>query len=160
MLCGAWLVLAENGDITFPLHPILVGLQIVLDQKEDLGNITKSHPNRALHMFYDEKAEFDLDISYMLPPITDRWWEQLGMYQLLIFLCCPAYYSTCNFFNENAENAYREHAAQNPPNEPCPPIQDLKKGESLKLIIPPHQQDKMVVGEEQPQEPEVSTVIA
>ena len=125
-----------------------------------MANITKSYSNRALHMFYNKKAKFDLDISHMLPPIADCWWLQLGMYQLLIFPCCPAYYSTCNFFNEKAEDTYREHAAQNPPDEPHPSIQDPKKGESLKLIIPLRRQDKMVVSEEQPQEPEVSTAIA
>jgi hypothetical protein len=150
--------LEGNGDVTFPLHPILVALQIVLDQNEDLGSITRSHPDLKVHSFYDETAKFPADISHMLPPIADRWWEQLGMYQLLIFSRCPAYY----FFNEKAKDARREHAAQNPPDAPRPHIQDPKKGETLKLIIPPRQarQDKMVVDEEQPQEPEVSTAIA
>ena len=60
------------------MHPTLVALSIVLDGNEDLGNITRSHPKRQAHSFYDERAVFPEYIANLLPPSTDRWWEPLG----------------------------------------------------------------------------------
>jgi hypothetical protein len=68
----------KNEGTIPPLHPILVALSIVLDGKEDLGNITRSHPKQNTHSYYDESAIFPEDLSDLLPPKTDRWWEPLG----------------------------------------------------------------------------------
>jgi hypothetical protein len=94
-------VLRRNGNQKFPLHPILGALTIALTRKKpddevDLGSITSSHPRLKDHKYYFANAEFPTDLSNMLPPIADRWWEHLGMHQLLIFPCYPTY----NFFNK------------------------------------------------------------
>jgi hypothetical protein len=70
----------NNGGVAPPLHPTLVALSIVLEYKEDLGNITRSHPKRQEHTFYDASAVFPEDISNLLPPSKDRWWEPLGKF--------------------------------------------------------------------------------
>jgi hypothetical protein len=51
---------------------------MVLDRNEDLGSINQFHPDRQVHKFYDASAEFPADISHLLPPSKDRWWEELG----------------------------------------------------------------------------------
>ena len=56
----------------------MVALTIVLNRDEDLGRISRSHSDREQHAFYNAKAEFPLDISDLLPPSADRWWERLG----------------------------------------------------------------------------------
>jgi hypothetical protein len=89
--------LKKNGDQIFPLHPILGALTIVIRKNEDFGNITASHPGLKNHKYYNPNAEFPADISNMLPPMADRWWESLGMRQLLKFQRCPAY---SFFFNK------------------------------------------------------------
>lgn len=61
-----------------PLHPILAALTIVMDGDEDLAQITRSHPKLNQHKYYDPRAEFDDDLSEMLPGPTGRWWERLG----------------------------------------------------------------------------------
>jgi hypothetical protein len=50
----------------------------VLERNEDLGRISRSHPDRHEHSFYDAEAKFPSDISDLLPPNADRWWEPLG----------------------------------------------------------------------------------
>lgn len=63
----------------------------MLDQDEDLGRISRSHPDQLRHQLYDANAEFPADISGLLPPIADRWWEQLGKPKLLRFPHRSAY---------------------------------------------------------------------
>ena len=60
------------------LHPTLVALSIVLELNEDLGRITRSHPGRERHAFYNADFKFPEDISNLLPRPADRWWEHLG----------------------------------------------------------------------------------
>jgi hypothetical protein len=69
----------------------LVALSIALERDEDLRRITRSHPDQREHEFYDANAEFPPDISNLLPPSADRWWEHLGKPQLLRFPHRPAY---------------------------------------------------------------------
>ncbi|KAN0121379.1 hypothetical protein V8E52_003275 [Russula decolorans] len=83
-------IFRENGGACPPLHPILIALSIVLDRDEDLGRITRFHPGRWEHEFYDDSAEFPADLSDLLPPSADCWWEPL------------------------VEAARREHAARTP----------------------------------------------
>lgn len=45
---------------------------------EDLSRISRSHPDRRLHGYYNKDASFPDDISDLLPPPADRWWERLG----------------------------------------------------------------------------------
>ena len=66
----------EGG--TYPLHPTLVALSIVLSSDGDLGTINQSHPGRHTHRFYNASAKFPTDILHLLPPSKDRWWEILG----------------------------------------------------------------------------------
>ena len=66
----------EGG--TCPLHPTLVALSIVLLRDGNLGTINQSHLDRHMHKFYNENAKFPADISHLLPPSEDRWWEVLG----------------------------------------------------------------------------------
>jgi hypothetical protein len=73
----------ENKGAWFPLHPTLVALSIVLDRDEDLSRINGSHPDRQQHEFYDASADFPPDISDLLPPSAERWWERLGKPQSL-----------------------------------------------------------------------------
>lgn len=68
----------ENEGARVVLPPTLAALYIVLDQKEDLGSIKRSHPDLKKHEFYDPAAEFPDDLSDLLPPRADRWWDDLG----------------------------------------------------------------------------------
>jgi hypothetical protein len=70
--------MSGDGGTRTPLHPILVALSIVLDRDEDLGRVTRSHPDREEHEFYEAGAFFPLHNSDSLPPSADRWWEHLG----------------------------------------------------------------------------------
>ena len=72
--------LRKNGGVRIPVHPTLVALSIVVELDEDLGNINRSHPERFRHSLYNASAEFPLDISDLLPPSADRWWEGLGKF--------------------------------------------------------------------------------
>jgi hypothetical protein len=70
----------KQGRELFPLHPTLIALQNVLAKEDqDLGSINRSHPRLVKHKFYDKDYQFPDDLSSMLPPMEDRWWEQLGM---------------------------------------------------------------------------------
>jgi hypothetical protein len=92
------------------MHPTLIALSIVLDKGEDLGRINRSHPDLEMHAFYDSNTVFPPDISDLLPPSADRWWERLGKLNVLIFSYCPL-----TIFLKKAEAARTEHAAHNPP---------------------------------------------
>ena len=50
----------------------------MLERDEDLGSITRQHPDQDLHTFYDANAKFPDDLSNLLPSSADRWWERLG----------------------------------------------------------------------------------
>jgi hypothetical protein len=67
----------EEGDPP-PLHPTLAALSMVIRRDEDLGSITRSYPDRVKHRDYDASVVFPFDISGLLPPSKDRWWEHLG----------------------------------------------------------------------------------
>jgi hypothetical protein len=79
-----------NGKVP-PMHPTLVALSIVISGKQDLSRISRDHPGRLHHKFYDASTDFSADISDLLPPSGDRWWEALGKPRLLRFPRCPAY---------------------------------------------------------------------
>jgi hypothetical protein len=68
---------ADNG--TPPaLHPTLAALYIILDVNGDLSEIGRKYPNLKQHKYYKRKSEFPDNISDLLPPHEDRWWEDLG----------------------------------------------------------------------------------
>jgi hypothetical protein len=73
------------------MHPTLIALSIVIVDNEDLSRISPNHPDRQHHSYYDPSADFSDDISDLLPPSEDRWWEVLGKPQLLRFSRCLAY---------------------------------------------------------------------
>jgi len=56
----------------------LAALAIVLSRNEDLGRITRSHPDLSDHGYYNETAVFPPDISDLLPASAAHWWERLG----------------------------------------------------------------------------------
>ena len=84
-------ILRANPRKVLPMHPILIALSIVMTGQEDLSHIARDHPGRLRHRFYDASVDFSADISDLLPPGEDRWWEALGKPRLLRFLRCPAY---------------------------------------------------------------------
>ena len=99
---------ANNGN-ALPMHPILVALSIVIADKEDLSRITRDHPGRLRHKFYDASANFSADISDLLPPSEDRWWEVLGKPGLLRSPCCPPYNLTMKSRIGSQDTRYRSH---------------------------------------------------
>jgi hypothetical protein len=101
---------------------------MVMRRDEDLGNITRSYSDRVKHRDYDASASFPSDISHLLPPSQDRWWEHLGRLQLLRFSYSPTY-------NMKVMASRREQAAQQPP--PPTPAPQRRNGRKLKLLLPP-----------------------
>jgi hypothetical protein len=75
--------LKSNPRHKFALHPILVGLTIVMFENEALHMISREHPLREQHEYYVPGADFPDDISDLLPPSADRWLEHLGRPQLV-----------------------------------------------------------------------------
>ena len=68
-----------NGKIPPEVHPILLGLSIVMHRNEDLINISASHPDMAeKHIFYEYRIKNPPDLSHLLPPQTERWWEHIA----------------------------------------------------------------------------------
>lgn len=60
------------------LYPTLAVLGIVLDADEDLGNIGRTHPRLHEHPYFKPQALFPKNISDLVPPIGNRWWDDLG----------------------------------------------------------------------------------
>lgn len=70
---------SQNGGEPLPVHPTIAVLSIVLDLNEDLGKISRTHRFLHRHTHFNPDAVFPADISDLLPPPADRWWEILGM---------------------------------------------------------------------------------
>jgi hypothetical protein len=68
----------ENDGVPPALHPTLAALFIVLDSGADFSEIGRNHQNLRKHKYYNHRAKFPEDISGLLPPSSDRWWEHLG----------------------------------------------------------------------------------
>ncbi len=69
----------KNKGAHIVLPPSLAVLYIVLDQKEDLGSIKKrSHPDLMKHEFYNLDIDLSDDLSDLLLPRADHWWDDLG----------------------------------------------------------------------------------
>lgn len=49
----------------------------MLEADGDLAEIGRNHPNLREHIYYKPAVRFDDDISSLLPPSGDRWWEVL-----------------------------------------------------------------------------------
>ena len=75
---------AENAGIAPPLHPILAALSIVISRREDLGNITTSHPLLWKHSCYHPNIKFPEDISTSLPEQENRWWDFIPVVPRLV----------------------------------------------------------------------------
>jgi hypothetical protein len=67
-----------NGGESPALHPSLAALYIVLKSKDDFSEIGRNHPNLKKHKFYQPHVAFAKNITHLLPPSGDRWWELLG----------------------------------------------------------------------------------
>ena len=67
----------QDNPPPISLPPTLAVLSIVLSHKEDLGNVSRSHPHLRRHIFFNREVTFPEDISDRLPS-EDRWWEELG----------------------------------------------------------------------------------
>jgi hypothetical protein len=68
----------ENNGAPPALHPTLAALFIVLNSGSNLSEIGRNYPKQRKHQYYDPNAQFPKDISHLLPPGEDRWWEHLG----------------------------------------------------------------------------------
>ena len=68
----------EDEGIVPVLHPTLAALFIVLKNSANLSQIRRSHPNLHLHKHYNPEAMSPKDISNLLLPTGNRWWESLG----------------------------------------------------------------------------------
>src|SRR6202789_2977142 len=75
---------AENAGIAPPLHPILAALSIVISRREDLGNITTSHPLLWKQSCYHPNVKFPEDISTSLPEQENRWWDFIPVVPRLV----------------------------------------------------------------------------
>ena len=78
-----WQIQNEDEGIVLALHPTLAALFIILKDSADLSEIRRSHPDLHIHKHYDPEAIFPKDISNLLPPTGNHWWESLGK------LCSP-----------------------------------------------------------------------
>ena len=88
-----------------------MGLSIVPFQKEDLGRINGSHPDRHEHTDYDPEVAFPSDLLEFLPPSAERWWEDVGKHNCSLPPSVPLLIRT-------AGAARKRHATQNPPPGP------------------------------------------
>lgn len=76
-----WRTAARNGGVKPALHPTLTALSMVLRSPADFSEIARIARNdRELrkHKFYVPGFKFPADVSDLLPPSADRWWEPLG----------------------------------------------------------------------------------
>jgi hypothetical protein len=72
-----WQMKKDNGGVTPPFHPTLAALSIVLTKGTDFSEIRRDHPKVSKHSYYTPH-EFPDDISNLLPPSAEHWWESLG----------------------------------------------------------------------------------
>jgi hypothetical protein len=111
----------RNNQWTNPgLHPILLTLSIVIVEKEDIGTIGRHHKLMKEHKHYRSDVVFPSDLSDLLPPKEDRWWELLGK---LKFNCS----SPCHSYNYKLGTAEESRKRQRssevtPPSLPVPPL--------------------------------------
>lgn len=98
------------------LHPTLVALTIVFARKEDLGRISRTHPDLEQHEFYNADAVFPEDLSNLLPPSAERWWEKLGKQPSLRFTYFPTYTFSTNSRRNSKKARFRNHV--NPSSSP------------------------------------------
>jgi hypothetical protein len=70
--------LRGSNGVPPALHPTLAALFIVMDSAADLSEIGRDHPRIEEHLYYTPGSQFPGDISGLLPPSGDRWWEPLG----------------------------------------------------------------------------------
>jgi hypothetical protein len=68
----------ENAGATLPFHPTLVVLTIMLKEGTDFSKISRDHPKLHKHEFYQPHHKFPINISNLLPPNTEHWWESLS----------------------------------------------------------------------------------
>jgi hypothetical protein len=61
-----------------PLHPTLAALFIILGTSGDFSKIWRTYQGVAKHTYYNPQAKFPEDITHLLPPTGEHWWEDLG----------------------------------------------------------------------------------
>ncbi|KAI9449765.1 hypothetical protein BJY52DRAFT_1227576 [Lactarius psammicola] len=67
-----------NSGASPALPPTVAALYLVLDAEADFTEIGRNHPCLHRHAYFKRDAEFPADISDLLPPHADRWWEPLA----------------------------------------------------------------------------------
>lgn len=104
------------------LHPTLAALFIVLaaGASADLSEIGRTYRDVRKHSNYSAWAKFPDDISNLLPPPGERWWETLGK-------SSSTFSSSFSQYSTVAE-ARRGQEAPDPP-RPLPKV---------RLILPPN----------------------
>ncbi|KAN0128688.1 hypothetical protein V8E53_013507 [Lactarius tabidus] len=60
------------------LHPTLAVLLIVSARHANLAKICRNFPDVGKHENYNPRTKFPEDISDLLPPLEDHWWEALA----------------------------------------------------------------------------------
>jgi hypothetical protein len=64
-----------------------MALYIVLDSKGDFSDISRNHLCLEQHKYFKPSAKFPDNVSDLLPPREDCWWEDLGKLLLSILFC-------------------------------------------------------------------------
>jgi hypothetical protein len=86
----------ENKGILPVKHPTLMALYIVLDLKGDFSDISRNHLHlEEQHKYFKPSTKFPDNISDLLPPYEDCWWDELGKLLLSIVLFCSQIPHSC-----------------------------------------------------------------
>ena len=67
----------NDGGKAPSIPPILLALLIVTTEKDDIENITASHPDIKTHEYYDPKARFPHLLHFLPQEGKSRWWERI-----------------------------------------------------------------------------------
>jgi hypothetical protein len=117
----------------------LAALFYVLEKDEDLSAINRNHPKIRKNKFYQPEAYFPDDISILLPPDGDHWWEALGMSLFNFFFLfsqfCKA--AEARAWEQHAPSPPPRNAPSPPPHNTPPPPQPKKRSVRLLLGPPP-----------------------
>jgi hypothetical protein len=117
-------------------------MYIVLHSDGDFTEISRNNPSIRKHVYYKPGVEFPSQISDLLPPSEDRWWERLGESALtdLSFSHNPCAASKYYLTKEPAaeEPAAEEPPAAEPPAEepPAEELPTISAPSPLKIRIP------------------------
>ena len=94
---------------------MLAALFMVLEAGADLSQIGRSYPRLHKHKYYVQGAKFPDDITNLLPPTGECWWETLGKSLGISFSALFSQFSTA------AEACQRVEARVEAPSVPSAP---------------------------------------